>query len=345
MNGERESTEEWLRAQLRRAVEDVEPEPSAFGRVLARARRRRHRRVPVLSAAVAAAAVCGLLGYVLVGLPAEDEPQPVSVRPNSYVAAAEPGVLAVYGLGDGGRGPDLAQFDGVRPQALAGTAENVYALVSGAQREILAVSPDGRRLPVARVPETADVSILAARSGRVAYVDRRSAGEAVVVVHGGQRQELDVPADSSVRDVALTGDGRVAVLLGTGRSTELRLVDPAAGAVGGPAVSGLDSGQCGPLAVTGSERGVAVLRPAACGSDEVRVAEVDGASGTVTGAGVPFTAGQLRAGRPQLSADRMGRVLVSAGQRQWLVDGAVIREVPAQCDAEECTGRPVTLWG
>ncbi|MHA6798889.1 hypothetical protein [Bounagaea algeriensis] len=345
MNGARESTEEWLRAQLRCAVEDVEPEPSAFDRVLARARKHRHRRVPVLSAAAAVAAVCGLLGYVLAGLPAEDEPQPVSVRPNSYVAAAESGVLAVYDLADGGRGPDLARFDGSRPEALAGTAENVYALVSGAQREIIAVSPDGRRRPVARVPDTADPSILAARSGRVAYVDRRSAGEAVVVVHGGQRQELEVPAGSSVRDVALTGGGRVAVLLGAGKSTELRVVDPSAGAVHGPAVPGLDSGECGPLAVTGSERGVAVLRPAACGSGEVRVTEVDGASGAVTGAGVPFTAGGPRAGRPQLSADRMGRVLVSAGQRQWLVDGAVVREVPVECGAADCTGRPVTLWG
>ncbi|MHA6802924.1 hypothetical protein [Salinifilum ghardaiensis] len=344
MSGERESTAERLRAHLQRAVEDVEPEPGAFARVLARTRRRRHRRVPVLSAAVTVAAACGLLVYVLAGSQPEGEPHPVSVRPNSYVATAEPGVLALYDIAGGGRGPDLARFDRSRPEALAGTAENVYVLVAGTQREIFAVSPDGQRRPVARVPDTADPSILAARSGRVAYVDRRAAGEAVVLVAGDRRRELDVPAGSSVRDVALTGGGRVGVLLGEGRSTELRVVDPSAGAVEGPAVSGLDSGECGPLAVTGSESGVAVLRPAACGSGEVRVTKVDGASGAVTGAGVPFTAGELRPGRPQLSTDRLGRVLVSAGQRQWLVDGAVVRDVPAQC-AADCAGRPATLWG
>jgi hypothetical protein len=75
----------------------------------------------------------------------------------------------------------------------------------------------------------------------------------------------------------------------------------------------------------------------------------DPASGEQLGAGVPFDlrAGAVRSDAVALSADRLGRFLVSgAGTRQWLVDGADVQVVPKACSpGGACAATPATFWG
>lgn len=334
---------EELRRGLHALVEDVEPRGDALARVLS-ARQRRSRRAPrrpLLAAGGLAVAAAAAVVVALV--PAQQgQPQraePVSVAPNSYVAATGSSVAA-FDVLSGQRVRELGELGGPVRGALVADGQQVYARVAaGGGEDVVRISPDGE---LARVRHLAAPSpVLAAAGGNVAVLEPSG----VVISGAGPERRIAVPAGMQVLDLALAPDGRVAVLTAEAGGNRIRVVPPGAAALDQPPMPVV--GVCGPLAIDFSGADLATLSPLCGGGADgrVRISTLDGATGQPLGAGVPFAAGgPADAQRVQLSADRLGRFLVSAGTGQWLVDEAVVRQVPPAC-ATTCATTPATFWG
>ncbi|MER5392992.1 hypothetical protein [Saccharopolyspora sp. NPDC002686] len=330
-----------VRAQLHRLVDDVEPKPDALPKMLASARRRQKspRRPWFAAIGLVAAAAVALLVAVLV-LPGQQTTQ-VSAHPNSYLAAPEPGVIASFDIFSGRQNGVLSDdVTGAHPAVLATDRNRVLALTSTADGErLVEVVPGGeqRVLPV----RIGDARLLTAGGGKIAYRD----GDAVVVLRGEQQQRIALPAGTRVDDLALSDDGRLALVAAEpGR-------DQAGVLVLAPGATSLDGrvevvpDGCGPVAVTWTGRDIAALESPTCDAGQARVATFD-ANGRKLGAGVPFHAPELAAGAARLSADPLGRFLVStSGHGQWLVDGSEVRPIPPACSADGvCADGPGTFW-
>ncbi|QIZ36492.1 hypothetical protein [Saccharopolyspora sp. ASAGF58] len=327
-----------LRAQLHRLVEDVEPKPDALPRLLAATRGRRSPRRPLLALVGAVAVAAAAFVVVSLGIPRQQEPEPVSVQPDSYLAAPAPGVIASFDLRSGRENQEVARVDGADAGVLATDRDRVYTTVSTSDgRRIVEVLLRGgqRVLP----GDIGDGRLLTAGGGRVAYLD----GKAVVVVHdGGQQQRIAIPPELRVDDLALADDGRLAVLAGhQGSQALVLLLAPDATSLAGH-VDAVPDATCGPVAIAWSGRDVAALQPVDCGGEQARVATFAADSGRKIGAGVPFRTPPLAAGQARLSTDPLGRFLVSTkGKGQWLVDGSVIRPIPPACtDDGACAEGP-----
>jgi hypothetical protein len=344
-DGNDEADADLVRAHLSRSVEDVEPRPDALPRLLAATRRRPARR-PVFKTAGAALAATAAVLVALVVLPEwrPGPPAPVSIRPNSYVAQREPGVLASFDVASGHQLHRLARVSGRPADALAADGQRVYAVARARDGlQIVEVAPNGAKRVVREVPPEARPTALAAGGGRVAYADR----DAVVVVLGTRQQRVPLPAGSAVRDLAVGSDGRLAVLTGKPADDrgELRVLPPGATRMSEPLAGG--TSDCGPRAVAWSGPDIAALSPVRCGSPRVRV-QILSPEGSRIGAGTPFETGPAPLGEGvRLSADRVGRFLVSApDSRQWLVDGSGARAVPPACAPDgSCGGGAATFWG
>ncbi|GAA2776906.1 hypothetical protein [Saccharopolyspora taberi] len=338
----RDSTreEDLLRARLHRLVEDVEPRGDSLPRLLASVRRRRSPRRPFVLAAGAAVAATAVFLVALLNFPGNRGTEPVSMQPNSYVAAARPDSITAFNIVSGKQLGRVAELPGRRVQALATDGEHVYALVSGSRDQLVETSSRGAQQVLADVPP--QTNLLAAGGGQVAY----ASPDAVVVRGGSGERRLLPPRGERVVDVALASDGRLAVLTASdgSRAGTIHLVGPGETSMtSGPAIDPGD--ECGPLAVTWSGPEVAALRSAGCDSGRVRVTTIDG-SGRQIGGGVPFEAGRVEVHDVQLSSDRLGRFLVSVGGgRQWLVDETDVREVPAACaPGGGCADVATTFW-
>lgn len=349
--------EEVLRAELRQLVEDVEPSGDALARVLAAQRRRtrsgrmRWDRSRWLSRRFGAAAglvvaATAVLLVVLMVVPDQSRhTQPVSVRPNSYLAQAEPGVVAAYDVPTGNQVRELATIPDAEVSALVADGDNAYVTTTARDgaRQLLRLSPDGRVHTVRRfVPS----DVLTARSGRVAYLD----GDAVVVEERDKERRIAVPAGVHVRDLALDGDGALAVLtdpVAPGQANSIRVAEPGATSLTErPPLT--VPGECGVLAITWSRDDLAALTRDACRTARVRVATLDRDSGQQVGAGVLFDMGVPSEDlKVALSSDRLGRFLLSTSDaRQWVVDGVEARRIPPACTPSGmCARVPATFWG
>ncbi|MCI2421453.1 hypothetical protein MOQ72_28865 [Saccharopolyspora sp. K220] len=328
-----------VRAQLHRLVEDVEPRPDALPRLLANARRRKSPRRPLLVVAAVASAAAAFV-VAMLALPGQQEPEPVSVQPNSYLAAPRSGVIASFDVLSGRENHEVARVSGADTAVLAADRDRVYTLVSTVDgRRVVEVALSGGQqvLP----GDVGDGRLLAAGGGRIAYLD----GTAVVVVHGQQQRRIPIPAELRVDDLALADDGRLAVLAGQQGSDHVLLLPPDANSLAGH-VEAVPDGPCGPVAITWSGRDLAALQPVDCTAEQARVATFAADTGRKIGAGAPFRTPPLVAGRTRLSADPLGRFLVSTdGQGQWLVDGSVIRPIPPACTTDGvCAPGPGTFW-
>ncbi|GAA0532873.1 hypothetical protein GCM10011581_17620 [Saccharopolyspora subtropica] len=334
---------ELVRAHLHRLVEDVEPRPDALPRLLAAARRRRSPRRPLIAAlgAVGAAAVAFLVAVVFV--PQQPELAPVSVQPNTYLAAPQPGVIASFDVLSGQENSQVATVTGADTTVLAADRDRVYTVVSTADgRRVAEVSARGQRVLPGKV---GDSRVLAAGGGRVAYLD----GTDVVVVHDQQQHRIPVPAHLRVEDLALAADGRLAVLVTPrdgGQASSVLVLPPDATSLSAR-VEATSGEACGPVAVAWTGRDVAALQPVDCADDRLRVATFAGDSGRKIGAGTVFRTPPLAPGSARLSTDVLGRFLVStAGQGQWLVDGSAVRPIPPACTTDGvCAAGPGTFWG
>ena len=331
--------EELLRAHLHRLVEDVEPRGDSLPRLLASVRRRRSPRRQLVLAAGAAVAATAVFLVALLAFPENRGTEPASVEPNSYVAAPAPDSIAAFNVVTGQQLGRVATLPGAPVGALATDGERVFAIVAaGPRHQIVESSPRGGQRVLAEVSPQAN--LLAAGGGRVAYADRDA-----VVVRGASERRLPVPAGEQVIDLALAADGRLAVLTAAegSRAGVIHLVAPEETSMA-RVIDPHDD--CGPLAVTWSGPEVAALRSAGCDTGRVRVATIDD-RGRQIGAGLPFEAGRMDAHDVQLSTDRLGRFLVSvAGDRQWLVDGSDVRQVPPACAPEGgCAAVAATFWG
>ncbi|PKW15010.1 hypothetical protein [Saccharopolyspora spinosa] len=328
-----------LRAQLHRLVEDVEPKPDALPRLLAATRRRRSPRRPLLALVGAVAVAAAAFVVASLVIPGQQEPEPVSVQPDSYLAAPAPGVIASFDVRSGRENQEVARVDGADAGVLATDHDRVYTTVSTSDgRRIVEVLLRGgqRVLP----GDVGDGRLLTAGGERVAYLD----GNAVVVVQGGgQRQRIAIPPELRVDDLALADDGRLAVLAGQqgSRQSLVLLLAPDATSLAGH-VDAVPDATCGPVAIAWSGRDVAALQPVDCGGEQSRVATYAADSGRKIGAGVPFRTPPLAAGQARLSTDPLGRFLVSTkGKGQWLVDGSMIRPIPPACtDDGACAEGP-----
>lgn len=333
-----------LRSGLHALVDDVEPRGDALAKLLAARRRhtRKAPRRPLFAVGGAAVAATAVFLVALVALPgAPRRPEPVSVAPNSYVAASADGELASYDVLSGRQVRPLAQLGAPVRGAPAADGVRIFARIpAGGGEDVVGVSADGTRWRVAHA--TRPGSVLAAGGGRVAHVD----ADQVVVSGSGAEQRIPVPAGQRVTDLALGGDGRLAVLTSSGADSQLGVVPPGATTMRPLA---LPAGTCGPLAVTWSGGKIAALSPAACdgSSGRVRITTVD-ENGEMIGAGAPVDLGALPGPeRLQLSTDPLGRFLISVtGGGQWLVDGSAVRPVPRACaPSGECAAEPGTFWG
>lgn len=336
-----------LRAKLQQLVDDVEPRPDALPRLLVATRRRRRPYLAVLRLIAGAGAAVGataLLLVALLGIPGQPQnTTPVSVRPDSYVAQAEPGVIAAFDVSTGRQIGKLGTVAGAEGGTLTADGDQVYTTVAKADgREILKLSPNGE---VEFVKSSVPSDVLAARGGRLAY----PADDAVVVLDGKAERRVPIPMGRVVVDLALDRDGRLAVVTrpegkqAKGTSV-LYVVEP-----GATERSRLPlTRECGPLAITWSGTEVTALMPTQCGSTRVRVSTLNRTTGQQVGAGVPFDVRAELSGRNvELSADPLGRFLVSASNSgQWIVDGATVRSIPPACSPEgNCAGAPGTFWG
>ncbi|MCX2731561.1 hypothetical protein OOZ19_15055 [Saccharopolyspora sp. NFXS83] len=332
-----------LRSGLHALVDDVEPRGDTLPRLLA-ARQRRSRRPsrrPLIAAggvAVAASAVF-LVALAVVPGTSPRQAEPVSIAPNSYVAAPKPGTLASFDVLTGKQHEVLAEVGAPVQGGLAADGDRVYATVPAAGgSDIVVLGPDRIIRPVAH--RTGTGTALAAGGGRFAYAE----GDGVVVEGTGGPRRIGLPAGEQALDLAVDHDGRLAVL--TSRS-EIHIVAPGGTELGAPMPTP-PAGACAPQALAWSDSDVAVLTPAECGNppaERMRISTLDGDSGAAVGGGVPFdTGGALGAEQVQLSVDRVGRYLVSvADGRQWLVDGADARPVAPACADTGCV--PATFWG
>ena len=347
-DGNDESDVDLVRAHLHRSVEDVEPRPDALPRLLATHRRRPARR-PVFKVAGAVLAATAAVLVALVVFPDQrpGPPAPVSVQPNSYVAQRQPGVLASFDVASGRQLHRLARISGQPSEALAADGDRVYAVASAPEGlRIVEVAPNGAKRVVHGVAPQARPTALAAGGGRVAYADRNAV---VVDLGAGREQRVLVPAGSAVRDLAVSPDGRLAVLTGApaGGESELRVLPPGATTMSASPLASGPSG-CGPQALAWSGSDIAALSPVRCGSPRARIQTLNPEDGSRIGAGTPFETGPSPLGEGvRLSADRVGRFLVSASDfRQWLVDDAGPRAIPPACSpAGACGGAPAVFWG
>ncbi|TDC94488.1 hypothetical protein E1161_08155 [Saccharopolyspora aridisoli] len=212
----------------------------------------------------------------------------------------------------------------------------MFALVSTSDgRRVVEVTSGGQR----DLAEAGDGRALTAAGGRVAYAE----GDRVVLWIGGERRDLPTP-ELRVIDLALSGDGRLALLAERGGPAELLITDPDPTTVAGSRAA--PTGQCGPLAIAGSGPGIAALEPADCTAPgRARVATYAADTGRKLAAGVPFATPPLDPAHVGLSADPQGRVLVSAPDRaQWLVDGTEVLRIPLPCATSgPCTALPATF--
>ncbi|MBB5152908.1 hypothetical protein [Saccharopolyspora phatthalungensis] len=345
-DGNRTREVDLLRTQLHRLVEDVEPRPDALPRLLANARQRRSPWRPLLAVAGAAAVAAAAFVVAMPRLPGQQAPEPVSVRPDSYLAAPEPGVITSFDVLSGRQNQAVARVNGADTKVLATDGDRVYTLVStAAGRRVVEVTLGGGQqvLP----GNVGDGRLLAAGGGRIAYLD----GNDVVVVHAMQQQtpqqRIAIPPELRVNDLALAGDGRLAVLAGRhdSRRSLVLLLAPDANSLAGH-VEAVPEASCGPVAIAWSGRDVAALQPVDCGGEQARVATYAADSGRKIGAGVPFRTPPLTAVGTRLSTDSLGRFLVSSdGRGQWLVDGSAIRPIPPACTTGGvCTPGPSTFW-
>lgn len=329
---------ELVRAQLHRLVEDVEPAPDALPKLLSAARRRRARRRRPVLVGVSAALACATFIAVLAGYFAQPRSTPIAVHPDSYVASTKPGVIAAFDVRTGRQKGEVARVVGADGSDLATDAGRVFIPVSTEKgRGVVEITRDGERKKIATV---ADGRALTAGGGRVAYVDGAN-----YVVALGPTGRRDLPVRGmTVLDLALADDGRLALLVERGSNREV--------VIAGPDVTTLDGSvalrgnpECGPLAIAWREDAVAALEPVNCSPGRARVATYDGDTGRKRSAGTPFETPGLRPGEPDLSADEVGRFLVSAMDRgQWLVDGADVKRIPPACDREGyCTDGPATF--
>ncbi|MFC7342097.1 hypothetical protein [Saccharopolyspora griseoalba] len=324
---QRKEDVELVRAQLHRLVDDVEPAPDALPRLLSAARRRSaRRRVPVLVGVSAALACAAFVGLAL-GLFAQSRSTPVAVQPDSYVAAAQPGVIAAFDVRTGRQKAEVARVRGADGSDLATDSGRVFTSVSTPRgRRVVEIAPDGERRTIA---EVADGRALTAGGGRVAYVD---GANHVVTLGAGGRREL--PLDGmAVLDLALADDGELALLVERAGTRDVL--------VAGPGATTLDGSRelrvvapCGPLAIAWRADSVAAVEPD-CSMRRARVATYDAAAGRKLAAGQAFDTPPLAPDGLDLSADELGRFLVSAADRgQWLVDGTQVRRIPPACDPE-----------
>ncbi|KAA5826563.1 hypothetical protein F1721_31250 [Saccharopolyspora hirsuta] len=331
---------EVVRAQLHRLVDDVEPSPDALPKMLAAARRRKPSRRPLFAAIGAVAAAAVALVVAVAVLPGQQQPTPVSAQPNSYLAAPEPGVIASFDIYSGRQNGVLSDIPGADPEVLATDRNRVLAVATTSDgRQLVEVAADGAKhvLPV----PVGDARLLTAGGGRIAYQD----GDSVVVLRGEQ-QRIALPAGMRVDDLALSDDGRLALLAaepGRDRASVLVLA-PEATSLADHVEATSDA--CGPVAIAWSGHDVAALEPPACGAGQARVATFAANSGRKLGAGVPFRTPELTAGTARLSADPLGRFLVSTdGRGQWLVDGSEVRPLPPACTTSgACASGPGTFW-
>ncbi|TDD92469.1 hypothetical protein E1202_03315 [Saccharopolyspora karakumensis] len=320
---------------MHRAVADVEPAPDSLPRLLAAARRRRapYRR-PTFLVVVAAAVAAVFVGVALSFQ--TPEPQPVSVRPGNYVAAVGAGAIASFDVASGRKQDDVAQVSGGEVTELAEDQGRVFALVSTSDgHRVVEATAGGQR----DLAEAGDARALTAAGGRVAYAD----GDRVVLWIGGDRRDLPTPG-LRVIDLALSGDGRLALLAERGGPAELLITDPDPTAV--DVTRAAPTGPCGPLAIAGSGPDIAALEPADCTAPgRARVATYAADTGRKLAAGVPFATPPLDPAHLGLSADPQGRVLASVpGRAQWLVDGTEVLQIPLPCAASEpCTALPATF--
>lgn len=342
-----------VREDLHRLVDDVEPRSDALPRLLAKTRKRKPfvGFVRAVSACGALAGVTALVAGVLVFVQGQQyDATPVSVRPNSYLAQPEPGVVASFDISSGRQIRQLATLRGEAAGRLAADGQRVITSVSESDHaKLVEITPDGQQRTIRSVSDASGKHVFAAAAGRVAYVEN----DAVVIVDGRGERRVRVPDGFRVIDLALDGRGRLAVLADPNAGTApavpetIYVVDPGAQAIelqeSVPMV-----GRCGPLAVTWSDGVLATVLPVECSSTEVRVATFDWNTGQQIAAGVPVDIGA----RPSavdigLSADRLGRFLLSTSHsRQWVVDGAEVRSVPPACAPDgACARGPGTFWG
>jgi hypothetical protein len=324
---QRNEEAELLRAQLHRLVDDVEPAPDALPRLLSAARRRSaRRRLPVV-VGVSAALACATFVAVALGFFAQPRSTPVAVQPDSYVAAPRPGVIAAFDLRTGRQKAEVARVRGADGSDLATDSGRVFTSVStGRGRRVVEITQEGERRTIA---EVADGRALTAGGGQVAYVD---GANRVVALGAGGRRELPLHG-MTVLDLALADDGRLALLVERESTRDVLIA--------APGVTTLDGSRelrvvapCGPLAIAWRDRSLAAVEPD-CSLRRARVATYDATSGRKLGAGEAFDTPPLDSGGLDLSADELGRFLVSATDRgQWLVDGAQVRRIPPACDPE-----------
>ncbi|WP_258342292.1 hypothetical protein [Saccharopolyspora gregorii] len=329
-----------LRSALHAIVDDVEPRGDTLPRLLA-ARQRRSRRPsrrPLIAAGgIAVAATAAFLVVLAVVPTGPRAPEPVSIAPNSYVAAPATS-LASFDVLTGKRNDVLADLPAPVRGSLAADGNRVYATVpADGGSDIVVLGPDRIVRPVAH--RTGSGTALAAGDGLFAYSD----DDEIVVDGAGPARRIPVPAGQQVHDLAVGGGGRLAVLTS---DSAIHVVAPGAGELGAPVPQ--PAGTCGPRALAWTERDLAVLAATDCGGAErLRIATLDADSGRAIGGGVPFgTGGDVPAEQVQLSVDRVGRYLVSVGDgRQWLVDGTDVRPVAPACSDDGCAAAPATFWG
>lgn len=329
---------ELVRAQLRRLADDVEPAPDALPRLLSAARRSsaRRRRRPVLLGVSAALACATFIGAAL-GFFAQPRSTPVAVLPDSYVATARPGVIAAFDVRTGRQQAEVARVAGADGSDLATDSGRVLAAVSTPSgRRVVEITPQGERRTIA---EVADGRALTAGGGRVAYVD---GANQVVALGAGGRRELPLRG-TTVLDLALADDGRLALLVERAGAHEVLIAGPEATTLDGSARLQVTS-PCGPLAIAWRDRSVAAVEPD-CSLTSARVATYDSATGRKIGAGAVFDTPPLNAAGLDLSTDELDRLLVSAtGRGQWLVDGTEVQPIPPACDPQgHCADGPATF--
>ncbi|NHD18540.1 MULTISPECIES: hypothetical protein [unclassified Actinopolyspora] len=329
-----ESSDEFLlRASLHALVEDVEPERDSLARLLSRRRRRSVVRSAVLVTGVAVATTAVLLFVLVVpnGTRTADT-DPVGLGPDSYATQLRDGVLAAVSVESGRVLRRLGELDGAATE-IATDRERVYA--APAEGGVVVTTPEGTVRPLERLDGVTTVDALAASAGRVAV----ASGNRLLVLSEQGVRRIVLPAERTVRDVAVDPSGRLALAVarrGAGSTTELRLAGPEGDATRPVDVVGPD---CAPLRVAWTSTGLAVLHRVSCAEDgDVRVTTLDPDSGATIGGGVRFApeiAPEAVDGM-RMTSDSADRLLVSTPDREnRLVEGGEVRSPAAACTPEE----------
>lgn len=332
-----------LRAHMRSLVDDVEPRGDALASMLSAVRRRKAPRNRVVTVVGLTVAITAAFLVVLVIAPqAPPQTAPVSVAPNSYVAQPRPGVIAAFDVASGRQIRQLASVSGQSRGSLVADGDKVYTVVSkGNTATIVEVFSNGAQRNVAPSEGMRLPAMMAAGGDMLAYLDRDS----VVLSGGSARHRIPVPPGVRVAGLALGHDGRLAILTESAGNVAIYLADTTTTSLSQRKPI-RPYGGCGSLAIAWRGSEVAALSPTTCDPvSTVRVATFNPDNGEQVAAGVPFSTGPLN--RVQLSADRLGRFLVSDhGARQWIVDGGDVRLLPPACAPDgSCSALPATFWG